>query len=169
MEDCCKNDKIGISNKFIWIVGILLVLGIVGFFIIGGSSNVEALQNFGGDVTIYKSGSCGCCGVWSQYFQGKSKLDTNIVEQPDISNIKEQLGVPKALESCHTTKIGDYFVEGHIPVEAINKLIEEQPDIAGIAMPGMPNGSPGMPGAKTGDFVIYSVNHDGTYQEFMRI
>lgn len=169
MEDCCKNNSIKINNKYFWIIGIIILVILGVYFILGSSSSVEALQNFDGDVTIYKSGSCGCCGVWTQYFNGKTKLDTKIVTQNDISNVKTNLGIPKELESCHTMKIGDYFVEGHIPVEAINKLIEEQPDIAGIAMPGMPNGSPGMPGTKNGDFIIYSVNHDGSYQEFMRI
>ena len=73
------------------------------------------------------------------------------------------------MESCHTVVIGDYFIEGHIPLEAVEKLLVEKPDIKGIAMPGMPSGSPGMPGAKKGDFVIYAVNNDGTTEEFMRI
>ena len=87
----------------------------------------------------------------------------------DANSFKEGHGIPSFLESCHTTIIGNYFVEGHIPLEAVEKLLEEQPDIAGIAMSGMPSGSPGMPGTKTEDFIIFSVNRDGTYQEFMRI
>lgn len=86
----------------------------------------------------------------------------------DISGIKNSLGVPDELLSCHTTVIKDYFIEGHVPIEAISKLIEERPDVKGISLPGMPSGSPGMPGAKEGTFVIYSVD-DGGYSEFMVI
>ena len=64
---------------------------------------------------------------------------------------------------------GNYFVEGHIPIEAIKKLLVEKPDIKGIAMPGMPSGSPGMPGAKDGQFIIYAVAKDGSTYEFMRV
>ena len=87
----------------------------------------------------------------------------------DMVPIKEQNKIPTELQSCHTSIIGGYFVEGHIPVEAINKLMQEKPNIAGIGMPGMPSGSPGMPGSKTGDFVITAVNKDGSMYEFMRI
>jgi len=169
MEDCCKQENSKKGKKYFWIAGAVLLIILSWFFISNNGSNAEALQNFNGEVTIYKSGSCGCCDVWTSYFKGKSKLDANVIDQYDLSPVKTQLGVPSALESCHTTKVGNYFVEGHIPAEAINKLIEEQPDIKGIAMPGMPDGSPGMPGAKTGDFVIYAVNNDGSYEEYMRI
>jgi len=77
----------------------------------------------------------------------------------DDESIKKD--VPLNLRTCHTTMVGDYFVEGHVPYEAIEKLLEEKPDIAGIALPGMPSGAPGMTGFKSGPFVIYSVNHDG--------
>jgi len=72
------------------------------------------------------------------------------------------------MQSCHTTEIGDYFVEGHVPIEAIDKLLAEKPDIDGITLPDMPAGSPGMPGVKREEFVIYSLK-DGESSEFMRI
>ena len=65
--------------------------------------------------------------------------------------------------------IDGYFVEGHVPAEAIARMLQEKPDIAGIALQGMPMGSPGMPGSKEGRFVVYAVNKDGTYKEYMRI
>ena len=86
-----------------------------------------------------------------------------------MSSVKANYEIPSQLESCHTAVIGDYFVEGHVPLEAVEKLLMEKPDVAGIAMPGMPSGSPGMPGTKRGDFIVYSVNNDGSYEEFMRI
>ena len=76
--------------------------------------------------------------------------------------------IPSELESCHTTEVAGYFVEGHVPVEAIDKLLEEKPDIDGIALPGMPAGSPGMGGLKTEDFVIYALK-DGEASVFMTL
>jgi hypothetical protein len=86
----------------------------------------------------------------------------------DVDEIKDDLGIPETMHSCHTTLIGEYFVEGHVPVEAIQKLLEEQPPIDGIALPGMPMGSPGMGGSKMQPFIIYSIV-DGKAEEFMRL
>jgi len=157
------SNKIGLSVGFV-----VLVLAL--FFLFGSrASSFEEIGNYEGDMTIYKSGSCGCCGVYSNYFKGKGNPDVKVVNLDDMDTFKDKTGVPKGLESCHTTIIGDYFIEGHIPLEAIDRLLSEKPDIAGITMPGMPSGSPGMPGAKTKDFIIYAVNHDGSYKEWMRV
>ncbi len=149
------------------IIGIILVIAGIVFF----SGNTSSFENIAleDEITVYKSSSCGCCGVYVNYFQRKGNSNANFVDFPNLEQIKSQYGVPQELESCHTTIIGDYFVEGHIPLEVVERLLEEKPDIAGIAMPGMPEGSPGMPGPKNSDFVIYAVNHDGSYEEFMRV
>ncbi len=85
-----------------------------------------------------------------------------------VREIKDDLGIPDDMRSCHTSLVGDYYVEGHVPLAAIQKLLEEQPDIDGIAMPGMPQGSPGMSGEKDGTWVIYSISDSGI-EEFMTI
>lgn len=95
-------------------------------------------------------------------------FDVTWVKTEDMGSIKKGLGIPQNLQSCHTMKIGDYFVEGHVPVEAIRKLLQEQPSIRGIALPGMPSGSPGMDGVKTKPFIIYSVA-EGRVAEFMKL
>jgi len=79
-----------------------------------------------------------------------------------MANIKEQYHIPYNMQSCHTMVINNYALEGHIPIEAITKLLEEQPAIDGIALPGMPAGSPGMPGVKTEPFAIYTLANDQT-------
>ena len=155
--------------KKIWIIVAVAILLVTTIFLLKQGSSFEQIDSFEQEMTLYKSSNCGCCGIYSNYFQGKGNSDLNVVNLQDISSIKEKYGIPSQLESCHTTIMGDYFVEGHIPLEAIEKLLTEKPDIKGIAMAGMPNGSPGMPGTKTSDFVIYSVNHDGSYQEVMRL
>ena len=116
-------------------------------------------------MTVYKSPTCGCCGIWTDYVD----YDTEVVQMQDLSSVKSQYGVPAELQSCHTAVIGGYVVEGHIPMEAIERMLEERPDIKGIAMPGMPSGSPGMPGPKSGPFVIYAIHNDGSYTEYMRL
>ena len=159
------------AKKILILGGIILALfGIL--FLIFSSKNVssyEAVNNYEGDITLYKSGSCGCCDVYSSYFKSRGNSKTKAINLENIKSIKDKYGVPSAMESCHTTVIGNYFVEGHIPLEAVEKLLAEKPDIKGIAMPGMPLGSPGMVGAKNGAFVIYAINNDGSYGEFMRL
>ncbi len=86
----------------------------------------------------------------------------------NVDEIKDRLNIPQDMWSCHTAVIGGYFVEGHVPVAAIRKLLEEQPEIDGIALPGMPAGSPGMGGSKEEPFVIYAVA-DGAVKEFMTL
>lgn len=151
------------------VLGIFVIALLIFFVQSSGANSYENINSVKGDVEIYKSLTCGCCSVYSQYFNSKTSANVKTSDVQDTSKIKREYGVPSELESCHTTLIGDYFVEGHIPLEAVEKLLSERPDIAGIAMPGMPSGSPGMPGGKYGDFVIYAVNRDGTYDEFMRI
>lgn len=150
------------NNKIIITILVVVVIGIAGFMALQSGPNQEtALEDKGAVVTVYKSPTCGCCGVWASYMQREGyKVETENIQ--DMSEIKKRLGVPYELESCHTSEIGGYVVEGHIPNEAIEKLLAEKPDIKGIGMAGMPSGSPGMPGPKTEDFVIYEITHEGT-------
>ena len=94
-------------------------------------------------IISYRSASCGCCKKWVNHLRsnGLEVVDT-IVE--DISLIKEQYSIPNNFRSCHTAKMGNYLLEGHVPFQSIKKLNLKSPTIAGIAVPGMPHGSPGM-------------------------
>ncbi len=90
------------------------------------------------------------------------------IRTDDYVQIKDDLGIPEDMQSCHTTVIGEYFIEGHVPIEAVQKLLEEQPPIDGIMLPGMPMGSPGMGGEKMLRFVIYSLTGDAV-EEFVTL
>jgi hypothetical protein len=79
----------------------------------------------------------------------------------DLAKISRQAGVPEQFEGCHTMFIGEYVVDGHVPVEVIRKLLDEKPAIAGITLPGMPSGSPGMNGPKTETWTIYAATKNG--------
>lgn len=158
------------KNKGI-IFAIVLVLIVATIFILRAdpSEGYESFDQLEG--VVYTSFSCGCCDIHASYMQRNTNMavDVKKMDPYQLDSMKEGWEIPSNLRTCHTTLIGDYFVEGHVPLEAINKLLLEQPDIKGIALPGMPSGSPGMPGAKTQDFVITAINNDGTTYEFMRI
>lgn len=147
-------------------IGILIaMIGII--LLIAGCSSTSKKEG-APTVVLYKSEMCGCCGLYGQYLE-QMDYNVEIKDMPDITPIKDQYNIPQQLRSCHTAIIGGYYIEGHIPKEAIQKLLTEKPSIAGIAMPGMPSGSPGMPGAKKEPFIIYAIATDGSTTEFLRI
>lgn len=119
---------------------------------------------------VYKSPSCGCCGAWAQYAE-KRGMDIEVKQISNLNQIKQNQGVPVDKQSCHTTVLRDsgYAVEGHVTTEAINKLLTEEPNIQGIGLPGMPQGSPGMPGPKQEEWNIYSFKEGGTTSNFMTV
>lgn len=124
-------------------------------------------QSNGYAAEVLKSPTCGCCKGYA-YALEDSGFQVKPTDMDNLDAIKEKYNIPNEMRSCHTTVIGKYFVEGHVPIEAVNKLLKEQPDIDGIALPGMPIGTPGMPGPREGPFVIYQVR-EGKYSEFMKM
>ncbi len=154
---------------FLLLMAMLLVLA-------GCSSEKPANGSDGGaggadleKAVIFKSQSCGCCDNYASYMKRQKGFDVTTTTLEELSSVKEKYGVPLSMQTCHTMIIGDYFVEGHVPVEAVRKLLDEKPDIRGIALPGMPEASPGMPGSKMQPFEIYAVSNDGSASLFMRI
>lgn len=129
------------------------------------SDTVEHMA-MGSEITVFRSPTCGCCGQWIEYMEAAGfTVRDNMTE--DMTAIKEQYGIPANLASCHTTLVDGYVVEGHIPAEDVQRLLVEKPDIAGIAVPGMPIGSPGM---ESGDYVepytVFTFEADGTTAAF---
>ena len=108
------------------------------------------------EAIVYKNPQCGCCKEYIGYLR-QHGFKVKIIDTPDISPVKRQYGVPSHLESCHTALIDGYVVEGHVPINSVAQLLSERPRIKGIALPGMPAGSPGMNGHKTEPFVIYEI------------
>lgn len=106
----------------------------------------ETEPNYSGtrDITVYRSPSCGCCGIWLEHAQ-KHGFKVKDVKTEEMEALKQKYNVPPQLESCHTTIVDGYVMEGHIPVDDIKRFLIEKPDnFAGLAVPGMPLGSPGM-------------------------
>ncbi len=105
---------------------------------------------------VFKTASCGCCGLYVEYLQqhGVVVKVTNVAE---MAPIHARFGVPPALQSCHTAIINDYIVEGHVPIGAIKKLLNSGGKVRGIALPGMPANSPGMGSMKHGSLTVYEI------------
>lgn len=94
-------------------------------------------------ITVYKSPSCGCCGEWVKHVEGAG-FKTKVIAMEDLSKIKQDAGVPDALQSCHTALVGKYVIEGHVPADLVKKMLDEKADFTGLAVGGMVIGSPGM-------------------------
>jgi hypothetical protein len=110
--------------------------------------------------TLYKNPQCTCCESYAQYLE-ESGFHVDVKPTNDLAEISRNAGVPDALEGCHTMFVGGYAIGGHVPVEIIRKLLAEMPPIAGITLPGMPSGSPGMDGPKAETWAVYAVMKDG--------
>ena len=98
---------------------------------------------FAVEVNVYKSPTCGCCKEWVKHLQANG-FSVKAHDVPDISHYKVANGVPVALGSCHTATVGGYVIEGHVPASDVKRLLKERPPVRGLAVPGMPIGSPGM-------------------------
>jgi hypothetical protein len=94
-------------------------------------------------VHVYKTPTCGCCADWVTHIEAAG-FRTEVQDLPNLTAVRERAGVPHHLGSCHTALVGDYVIEGHVPASTIRRMLMEKPAIAGIAVPGMPLGSPGM-------------------------
>lgn len=94
-------------------------------------------------MTVYKSATCGCCTSWVEHARGAG-FTVRTIDTEDLAGVKAQMGVPQRLQSCHTVVVGSYLVEGHVPASDVKRMLAEKPAIRGIAVPGMPVGSPGM-------------------------
>jgi hypothetical protein len=111
----------------------------------------------GKQAVLYKNPQCDCCEDYAKYLE-QNGYRVTVKATHDLSVISRNAGVPPELEGCHTMMVGGYVVGGHIPVNVINRLLSEKPKIKGISLPGMPSGSPGMSGPKTGPFTIYAIS-----------
>ncbi|HXW07509.1 MAG TPA: DUF411 domain-containing protein [Vicinamibacterales bacterium] len=116
---------------------------------------------------VYLSPTCGCCSKWVEHLKAAGFAVTSTVT-PDLESVPARLRVPERLKSCHTAVVGSYLVEGHIPADVVQRLLRERPAIEGIAVPGMPIGSPGMEGPNPQPYIIVAFRKDGTVYEFAR-
>ncbi|MCD2452096.1 MAG: DUF411 domain-containing protein [Methylicorpusculum sp.] len=128
-----------------------------------GSAWVQA----GTQAEVFKSPSCGCCGKWIEHLQ-QNGFQVNTHEMNDVPAARKKMGMPDRLGSCHTARIGDYVIEGHIPAADIQRLLKEKPKALGLAVPSMPPGSPGMETAKPVPYETLLVQTDGNSRIFAK-
>lgn len=111
--------------------------------------------------TVYKQVGCGCCSIWAEQLR-KLGFKVSAMEVPDLPRIKQTYGVPAAAHTCHTALIDGYVFEGHVPLDLVQKVLEERPKIAGLAVPGMPLGSPGMEmGSRKDPYDVIAFDREG--------
>ncbi len=164
------------NNKVSFIIAVILLALVAGGYYFSNQSNnagvpKEAVKNSGFGVgqkaIVYKSPTCGCCVGYADELK-KQGFEVEIVSTDDMSSVKSKYEIPADKQSCHTIVIGDYFIEGHVPMEAVEKLLKENPEITGIGLPRMPSGTPGMSGPKRSPYEVYQVK-DGEFLEFITL
>ncbi|MCG5548491.1 DUF411 domain-containing protein [Halorhodospira halochloris] len=155
------------SLTYVGIGGVAGVLGAIG---LGWGLLSDSKGDIGEEqITVYKTPSCECCDHWEEHLREAGfDVESVIAKQQQINQVRYQHGITPELVSCHTGVIEGYAVEGHVPAEDIKSMLEERPDIAGLAVPRMPIGSPGMevPGAAPEPFDVIAFQEDGQTRVF---
>jgi hypothetical protein len=116
-------------------------------------------------ITVYKDPGCGCCKNWIEHLI-KHGYRVDAKDTPGMTEVKRTLGVPDRLSACHTAVVNGYLIEGHVPAADIARLLKEKPKIAGLAVPGMPMGSPGMEGPRVQHYQVLSFDKAGKTKVF---
>lgn len=111
-------------------------------------------------VTVYKSPTCGCCSNWIDHLEANG-YEVTTVETADLSPVKAEHGIRPEFASCHTAIVEGYVIEGHVPADVIDRLLRERPNVAGLAVPGMPMGSPGMEGPRKDPYNVLTFDDAG--------
>lgn len=119
------------------------------------------------DITVYKSPTCGCCSKWIDHLEDNG-LSVAVRDRQNMQPIKKEFGVDGQYQSCHTALIGGYVIEGHVPAADIKRLVSEKTAIKGLAVPGMPMGSPGMEGPRTDNYSVLAIDQDGSASVYNR-
>jgi hypothetical protein len=138
----------------------VLIGGASGAALIGGTTGIRWLRAEPaadrGQVSLYKNPQCDCCEGYAAYLRHNG-FKVTAIPTNDLTVMGEKYGISDNLQPCHISLIGGYVVGGHIPIEVVNRLLSEKPQITGITLPGMPEGTPGMPGKKPGPLEIYEI------------
>ena len=134
---------------------VLALLGVAPLCL-GLPASADALP----EVVVHRDPSCGCCGAWADHLR-RAGFPVNIIETGTLNAVKRRLGVPADLASCHTAEVAGYVIEGHVPAGAIQRLLAERPQAAGLAVPGMPIGSPGMEGGASDTYEVLLFGRQG--------
>lgn len=119
-------------------------------------------------IVVYKTPTCGCCNGWIEHLR-EAGFEVEARDVRDLMSVKLDVGVPTDLSSCHTALVDGYVVEGHVPADVVKKLVAERPDVAGITVPGMPVGSPGMEGPNARPYTVEAFTADGSHTTYAEV
>jgi len=144
-----RKRRINQMHKTIFELARAGALGIVAFTLSAAEVSAQA-------ATLYKNPECTCCEDYAAYLR-QHGFQVTVQPTHDLVTISREAGIPETFQGCHTMFIDNYVVSGHVPVETVNRLLTERPEIKGVTLPGMPLGSPGMAGPKTEPLTIYTV------------
>lgn len=151
------------KNNFTYLLSITSILSVsiyIGF-------NLTNKNAYAEDIMVYKSPTCGCCKKWVKHLREEG-FNVKTKDYHDMKPIKQTLGVKSQFQSCHTAKIGKYFIEGHVSASDIKRLLKEKPDIKGLSVPGMPMGSPGMEGHRKDKYDVIAIDKNNNAMVFSK-
>ena len=143
------------KKKTTSIISLFAILAL-GIYIGLNSFNQKVLAE---EIMVYKSPTCGCCKKWVKHLE-KAGYDVKTKDVRNMNKVKNKFGVQRQFQSCHTAKIGKYFIEGHVSASDIKRLMKEKPDIKGLSAPGMPMGSPGMEGHRKDKYDVIAIDNN---------
>jgi hypothetical protein len=145
------------------LIAVVIVVGLLPLEVLAETGKAAELES----ITVYKSPTCGCCSQWVRHLQDNG-FKVEAINRSDMNDVKSEAGVPRQLASCHTAVIGGYVIEGHVPATDIKRLLKERPDVAGLTVPGMPMGSPGMEGHRKDRYEVLTFTRSGDTTTFSR-
>lgn len=148
-------------SRWVKRVAIGLITVSVVLMLLAAPSRADSME-----MTVYRDPSCRCCGGWIDHLAEQGFQPTE-VSRSDVEVLKQQYHVPENLTSCHTAIVQGYVIEGHVPAQDIRHLLAERPEVAGITVPGMPVGTPGMEdGDRRDSFTVFSFDEQGNVAPF---
>ena len=153
-------DKRPVSRRPSLIAGLR---GLMPLALLGLASSAMAAST----VEVHSDPNCGCCGAWVEHLEANG-FEVDHQRHNDVRGVKIAQGVTPELASCHTAMVDGYVIEGHVPADDIKALLEERPEVAGLAVPGMPHGSPGMETGRVDDYAVVSWTRDRQPPEIFR-
>jgi hypothetical protein len=152
-----RNTKVFFKQRMSRRAVLLLVGGAGGLALVGGAVKIASSPaEARGKVTLYRDPECSCCKAYADYLHSNG-FEVDILPTHDLELLDDKYGIATDLRPCHLSLIGGYVVGGHVPINAVNRLLLEKPQITGITLPGMPTGAPGMPGEKSGPLQVYEI------------
>ena len=162
LSDGGSSSFYAVPHRPIWLTPLVpTVLGVCAIALGGAAiAGTGAARAPAPVLPVYKSPTCGCCSKWVEHVQAAG-FRVIVHDTTNVSAVKQRYGVPASLTSCHTAVVEGYVIEGHVPADVIKRLLRERPEIAGVAVPGMPQGSPGMESPTPTRYAIYTFDRTG--------